>query len=373
MTTSGQPGPLLLSFHALQPGVHKLALVSLLLAACAGAQRGPVAESESEGKASQSPRTLTPAQIAARSTPAIVTVHTPEGMGTGFVIRPEGWIVTNLHVVAGADQVFVTLPNKKSYPVLEIVNVSAEHDLVVLRIDAGKLPVLALGESDAVRPGDPVVAIGHPLGLEDTVSNGLVSAVRELDELTVLQISAPIAPGSSGGPLFNEHGEVIGVATAILRGGQNINLGLPAKYVQDLVAHPEPMPVEKFVELQVAAAQKQRGPKLDRKIPRHDTSIFAGCDDAAMSLMRRGIAEAVAVGAPLYNQGNVAACYHIYEGAAADLERRLPKSCKGPKRALSDGRSRAAKIDDARLQAWAMRDAFDGLIDAMTRKASSKR
>ncbi len=332
-----------------------------------------MAESEaSEKKSEGAQRALTPAEIAAQSTPAIVTVHTPGGMGTGFVIRADGWIVTNLHVVAGAEQVFVTLPNKKSFPVLEVVNVSAEHDLVVLRIDAGKLPVLPLGQSDAVRAGDPIVAIGHPLGLEDTVSNGLVSAVRELDDLTVLQISAPIAPGSSGGPLFNDHGEVIGVATAILRGGQNLNLGLPAKYVQDLVAHPDPIPLEKFVALQAAAADQQRAAKVDRQIPRHETSIFAGCNDVAVHLVRQGIADAVAVGAPLYNQGNVAACYHIYEGAAADMERRLPKSCKGPKRALTHGRNRAAKLNDPRAQAWAMRDTFDGLMEVIARKAAGK-
>jgi hypothetical protein len=80
------------------------------------------------------------------------------------------------------------------------------------------------------------------------------------------------------------------------------------------------------------------------------------------------IARAVEVGAPLYNDGNFAACYHVYEGAAADAERRLGSGCWGPKRALKAGRNKAAKLSDSAAQAWAMRDAFDGLMDVIERK-----
>jgi hypothetical protein len=238
----------------------------------------------------------------------------------------------------------------------------------VLRIDAKKLPPLALGDSEAVRPGDPVVAIGHPLGLQDSVSNGLLSAVREVDGMVLLQVSAPIAPGSSGGPLFNEQGEVIGVATAILVGGQNLNLGLPAKYVRELIEHPEPMPFEDFA--QVIAKLRRKPPEpAHRKIPRHPSSVFAGCDERSVSIVAHGISDAIAIGAPLYNQGNHRACFQIYQGAASDIENRLPKACQGPKRALAQGRSRAAALADPSAQAWAMRDAFDGLIEAITRRA----
>src|SRR6201999_60661 len=98
-----------------------------------------------------------------------------------------------------------------------------------------------LGDSDKTRPGDSVVAIGNPLGLENTVSNGLISARRKFDEgVEVLQISAPIAPGSSGGPIFNDHGEVIGIATAILEEGQNLNFGMPVAYLAPMLKAPEP-------------------------------------------------------------------------------------------------------------------------------------
>ena len=289
-------------------------------------------------------------------------------MGTGFVIAESGWIVTNLHVIAGSPEVTVTLPDETKLPVVEVINASPEHDLVVLRIEARGLPVLQLGDSEVVRPGDPVVAIGHPLGLDHTVSNGLVSAVREADDLVVLQISAPIAPGSSGGPLFNERGEVIGVATAILRGGQNLNLGLPVRYVKDLASNPSPLPFDAFNAMMRAEMQADSRPRIVREIPEHNLDIFSGCTATDLENVALGIASAIAAGAPLYNQGNIAACYHIYAGAASDMERLLPAVCPGPSRALAAGRERASKLEDVDAQAWAMRDAFDGLMNAIERK-----
>lgn len=301
----------------------------------------------------------------------MVLIRSPAGFGTGFVVRADGWIVTNLHVIAGVDEAMVTLANKKSYPVLEVVSASAEHDLALLRILADGLPALKLGQSETVRAGDAIVAIGHPLGLEDTVSNGLVSAVREVGELTALQISAPIAPGSSGGPLFNDRGEVIGVATAILRGGQNLNLGMPAKYVRQLMQSPAPVSLAEFAAAHAASSEPAM-PRVERDVPHHELGIWKGCDDRALGLVGHGISQAIEVGAVLYNQGNFAACYHIYEGAASDIERRLPKQCQGPKRALARGRSKAAKLDDPSAQAWALRDAFDGISDALLRQLRSK-
>src|SRR5262249_39744613 len=144
------------------------------------------------------------------------------------------------------------------------------HDLAVVRIDADGLPVLILGRSE-VHAGDPVVAIGHPLGLEDTVSSGLVSAVRRVNEsLTVIQISAPIAPGSSGGPLFDDRGEVIGVATALAARGQNLGFGMPVTYLAAALDRPEPVAYETFVKTQAPAAPA-------RSIPHHEVKILASC------------------------------------------------------------------------------------------------
>lgn len=318
---------------------------------------------------------LTPAEIAAKNTPAIVSIKTAKAMGTGFIIHKSGLIATNLHVVfGGGSEILVTLSDKREFPVVQVTSGSRKHDLVLLKIDAKNLPTITLGDSDKMRPGDPVVAIGHPLGLEDTVSNGLVSALREVDEeLKVLQISAPIAPGSSGGPIFNERGEVIGVATAIINGGQNINIGVPSNYVKALMRQQDPISVEAFAAAttpQATPAAQQPPPKRD--VPKLPMSTVAGCNPASLSLILKSIGEAIDVGAPLYNQGNFAACFHVYEGAAADLERKLPAACKGPAKVLADGRKKAATAQGPSAQAWAMRDVFDALVDVVDRKTSGQ-
>jgi hypothetical protein len=341
-----------------------------LCAACARTRPpAPPGASTASASTSSTPAALTPADIAARSTPAIVTVRAGEGLGTGFIVRPDGWVVTNFHVVRSGGSLIVTLAGGREFPVVEIVAASRSRDLVVLRIDASKLPVVPLGDSNAIRPGDTVLAIGHPLGLEDTVSDGLVSAVRHVHEdFEVLQISAPIAPGSSGGPIFNNHGEVIGVVTAFLRSGQNLNFGVPSKYVAELMAHPEPISIPLF-EAALNAIEREGHASVERHVPHHPVALLQGCTLPTKILIAKSLSEAIDLGAPLYNDGKVAACYHIYDGAAADLGRRLPATCQGPKRALTDGQQRAAKLSDPSSQAWAMRDTFDGLLELLTRSA----
>src|SRR5262249_14985366 len=109
-------------------------------------------------------------------------------------------------------------------------------------------------------------------------------------------------------------------------------------------------------------------PKVKREVPRHDVKLLAGCTEEDLERTMHIMSEAIEVGAPVYNQHHFAACYHIYEGAALDVEKRLPNACVGPKRAMRDGRTRAQKLDDPSAQAWAMRDAFDGLIDVIVRR-----
>jgi hypothetical protein len=330
----------------------------------ARAANAPATGAEAAG--AQKP-TLSVADIAARSTKAVVSVRGKDSLGTGFIVRDDGWIATNFHVAVTGDELWATLSDGRRFPVVEVVSASRRHDLAILRIEASALPTLPLGDSDRVRPGDSVVAIGHPLGLEDTVSNGLVSAIRHVDaDFDVLQISAPIAPGSSGGPLINERGEVIGVAAAIMRGGQNLNFALPVKYVKALADHPQPVSMKTFSA--AVAALSNHEPRVERHVPHHAPSVLNGCSAEAVALIPKTLGDAISVGAPLYNQGNFSACFHIYEGAAMDLERRLPKRCTGPKHALAEGRARASKLNDPSAQAWALRDAFDGLFEVLERR-----
>jgi serine protease Do len=164
-------------------------------------------------------------------------------LGSGFIIDPSGYIVTNNHVVDGASKVTVTLENGQAFPA-KVIGRDAKTDLALIKVDAGKpLPYVAFGNSDKERVGDWVVAVGNPFGLGGTVTAGIVSAHdRNLDNGPYddyLQIDAPINPGNSGGPLFNQSGQVIGIDTAIYSpsgGSVGIGFAIPSNLAKDVVA-----------------------------------------------------------------------------------------------------------------------------------------
>ena len=157
-------------------------------------------------------------------------------LGTGFSVMEEGVIVTNYHVVADSRKVIVKLRNNKAYKMVQLLNADPAKDIAVLRIfPKKKLDTVKLGNSRRVKTGQRVIAIGNPLGLENTVSDGLVSSIREADGIKLLQISVPLSSGSSGGPLFDTKGRVVGITTASLTQGQNLNFAVPVNYVKKLL------------------------------------------------------------------------------------------------------------------------------------------
>lgn len=159
----------------------------------------------------------------------------PLSLGSGFFVR-DGEIASNLHVVEGAARGYAKLVGQKTkYDIESITAVDPERDLVVLKISAAGSPVLFLGSSDAVQVGESIYAVGNPQGLEGTFSQGIVSSIREVGADKLLQITAPISPGSSGGPVLNGRGEVIGVSVATFRGGQNLNFAIPSGYLKSLL------------------------------------------------------------------------------------------------------------------------------------------
>lgn len=144
------------------------------------------------------------------------------GQGSGVIYRADGYVLTNDHVVRGAEEITVTLANRKRYPA-GVVGRDAKSDLAVLRIEADDLPTLKFGDSDAAQPGEWVLAVGSPLGLSSTVTAGIISAkgrsirlLRELDAIeSFLQTDAAVNPGNSGGPLVSAEGKLLGINTAI--------------------------------------------------------------------------------------------------------------------------------------------------------------
>ncbi|RMG10400.1 MAG: PDZ domain-containing protein [Cyanobacteria bacterium J055] len=163
------------------------------------------------------------------------------GTGSGFIIDANGEIVTNAHVVDGADKVTVTLKDGRSFEG-KVVGRDAVTDVAVVHIEAENLPAVSLGDSDRLKPGEWAIAIGNPLGLDNTVTTGIISATgRSSSQVGVpdkrvdfIQTDAAINPGNSGGPLLNQNGEAIGMNTAIIQGAQGLGFAIPIETVRDI-------------------------------------------------------------------------------------------------------------------------------------------
>jgi S1-C subfamily serine protease len=172
--------------------------------------------------------------------------------GTGFVIE-GGYILTNHHVVDGASRMQAVLPDKSVLELPGVLAQDAEHDLAILKAPANHLMPLPLVRPGPTEPGERVVVLGNPMGFASSLSDGIVSAYREngIDEEPdfikgpLLQITAPISHGSSGSPVMNLNGEVVGVAVAVYEGGQSLNFAVPASSVRRLLARVDPKRLER--------------------------------------------------------------------------------------------------------------------------------
>jgi len=171
------------------------------------------------------------------------------GQGSGFIVDPSGVVLTNAHVVDGADRVTVTLKDGRTLDGV-VKGVDEVTDLAVVKINGDKLPAVSLGDSDSVEVGDWAIAVGNPLGLDNTVTLGIVSTLKRSSaqvgipdkRLDFIQTDAAINPGNSGGPLVNAQGEVIGINTAIRADAMGIGFAIPinkAKEIKDQLARGE--------------------------------------------------------------------------------------------------------------------------------------
>lgn len=313
--------------------------------------------------APKEPYALSPVQIAERAMPSVVLIQVSQGFGTGFAVARGGCIATNLHVIAGAQTATVVLADGRQFGEVEILAVDEDQDLALLRIPELELPALPLGTSATVRPGEHVIAIGNPLGLGHTVSDGLVSAVREVTPaISLLQISTPLAPGSSGGPLLNDQGEVIGISRLIQARGQNLNFAVPVDALKPLLDVSQGTPLHEW----------SWGGRIEREVPHHDTDLLEDCTPDDLGVIVERIEHAISIGAPLYNDGKPEACFRIYQAMALDLDRTLI-GCAGVKEALLAGVRRCEQLAGEDEKAWAMRDTFDGLLEVVERQVDALR
>jgi serine protease Do len=216
--------------------------------------KGPVAQTKRDGGVFITGRleAADVPELVRRHGDAVVMVKTPIGQGTGFIVSSQGHLITNYHVVEGETKIFVTLfrPTKGGYEKHElkrarILALQPLRDIALLQLDLKEIegdppkPVM-ICDHDDLRVGDMVFAIGNPLGLERSVTQGIVSSTtRTIGHMRLIQTDASINPGNSGGPLFNLRGEVVGIACAGATSFDGLAFGIPASDLIDFLEHRE--------------------------------------------------------------------------------------------------------------------------------------
>lgn len=160
----------------------------------------------------------------------------PIGRGSGFFVTSGGVLVTNFHVIEDAERLQIETSDGEIYDNVYYVTADPRRDVAILRVPVEGAPSLTLSSDQEVPVGAPVYVMGNPLGQTGTFSDGLVSARRRMEGVDMVQISAPISPGSSGGPVMDRTGAVIGVAALIMEGGQNLNYAVPVRYIRPLLS-----------------------------------------------------------------------------------------------------------------------------------------
>ena len=174
-----------------------------------------------------------------------------QGLGAGFIIDPSGLIATNMHVIGEARPISVELHDGRKFDVTAIQATERSQDLAVLKIDAKDLPALMLGNSDELQDGQPIVAIGNPVGLERSIVAGVLSGRRDIEGRAMLQIALPIERGNSGGPLLDMQGRVHGLLTLKSLKTENLGFAIPINALKPLLEKPNPIPMSRWLTIGV--------------------------------------------------------------------------------------------------------------------------
>jgi len=197
-----------------------------------------------QNASSQTGADVSPSEIFLRARSSVVVIVAAaqkdqrEALGSGFIVN-HGRIVTNHHVVEGMTEAYVVFSDGDVKPVSKVVADRPQQDLIILAVETGKRPPLMFGDELSLQQGDPVYALGAPKGLELTFTNGIVSSFRKSDAQFLVQTTAPIAPGSSGGPLFDRTGRVVGVTTSLITDAPGIYFSVGIGDLKRLLRTPQ--------------------------------------------------------------------------------------------------------------------------------------
>jgi serine protease Do len=299
-------------------------------------------------------------EAAAQAISSLALLEMPHRQGVGFLLSPGGVLVTNLHVVAGAEELSVLLSDGRFLSVEHVIAFDEKRDLALFQLPVRGVEALRPDAHAPPREGAPLFIL-HPspdgqLRLLET----RVHAVQELDDtLTFLELEGALPEESSGSPAFDASGAWVGVATCAFADGRPVTIVIPSGYVLPLLERPGTHPLSTLGQARPAASRQ-------RQVPHHSLALLEGCGPDVLEEVALTLLQSIQLGAPLYNRGDPAACYQLYARAAEKLLRERT-DCPGVQSALRQGLERCARLDGADGRAWALRDTFDGLIQVIDR------
>ncbi|MBZ4421986.1 serine protease [Myxococcus sp. RHSTA-1-4] len=315
---------------------------------------------------SEAPDRTPPRDAIVRATPSLVVLEVEGRTASGFVATAEGHLVTCLHSVAGARGICAVLADGVRSEVVRVVAVDERRDLAVLRLPLpDRVPALAVSSRPLPAEGETVYVLRGASGPAPEVRSQEVRAVQVLgDWLTLLELKRTLPEESSGSPVLDSRGDVVGVATAALANGRALGLVIPFRYVVPMLSGAGSWP------LSALEAPRRRAGRA-RQVPQHPLSVLEGAPMDAVESIASTLGHAINAGAPAYNRGDVEGCYRLYARTAEQLidER---GDCPGAQRALRDGLLRCVELSGADDRAWALRDTFDGLLDVIHRWLQSR-
>jgi regulator of sirC expression with transglutaminase-like and TPR domain len=271
--------------HPTPPRPIALALIVLIAgfivsASFAAEKSRPTKRGAKPSMATSAPVDKSVETIADLVRPSVVTIlhfgrdGKQDGEGAGFIVSSNGLIATSLHVIGEARRITVELAGGKRSDVTEVYAWDRKLDLAVIRVAMNNLPALPLGDSDALKQGTPIVAIGNPLGLEHSVVAGVVSARRDFDGVEMIQLAIPIEPGNSGGPMLDLQGRVHGILTLKSAMSANLGFAMPINALKPLLAKPNPVPIDRWLAIG-ALDPKEWSPRFGARWSRKAGHIHA--------------------------------------------------------------------------------------------------
>lgn len=302
-----------------------------------------------------------PRDALVRASPSLVRLEVEGRTASGFVATAEGHLVTSLHGVSGARSIGAVMADGVRSQVVQVAALDERRDLAVLRLPLPDLaPPLPVSPGPLPSEGDRVYVLGAVGGPAPEVRAQEVRAVQVLgDWLTLLELTRPLAEESSGAPVLDSRGVVVGMATAALAHGRSLGLVIPARYVTPLLR------ATGLAPLSVLEAPRRRAGRV-RQVPQHPLNVLEGASRGTVEAIANALGQAINMGAPIYNRGDVEACYRLYARTAEQLIDSRG-DCPGAQRALRDGLLRCEELTDPDDRAWALRDTFDGLLDVIQR------